>query len=106
MADDAGNGTPTEILTPSASLTDPQLRLLAAGIASELVSKLGSAAAVVVLNVGLSNLLVAILHAPTPMPEANIATIQQLLAQLAEDVLSHVPCALELNNAVTHGTIH
>ena len=85
---------------------DPRLAELGARIALGLVEKVGAGEAIAVLTTGLYQALWGVLHATTPMPEANIAQINRLLDDLHAKVRSHEKCALHINDVPKKAVVH
>ena len=85
---------------------DPVVKEMANQIAAGLVERVGIGTATAVLASALYQMLWAVLHATTPMPEANIAQITTLLDELKAKVLSHTDCALHVNNVPKKSVVH
>jgi hypothetical protein len=85
---------------------DPAVEEMAHKIAAGLVERVGVGTATAVSVTALYQLLWAVMHATTPVPEANVAQITTLLDELKAKVLSHTDCALHVNNVPKKQRVH
>lgn len=82
----------------------PEIQERAQKLAHGLIDRVPIGEAIGVLLVATEAVLVAVLHQESPLCEANIACVEQLLDTLRSNVMNHADCAKTINRVPEPGT--
>lgn len=79
---------------------DERLQRIGKKLMRQLWQQLDPGGATAVLYIALTEAMIGILHIESPMPEVNIAAMQELIDTLRANVKQHEDCAIHLSESI------
>lgn len=87
-----------------AKASDPQIQERGRKLVNGLIERTDAAQTTAILFIALNELFLALLHAQSPNPDTNIASMRTLVERLSETIDEHESCAQ--HNRVSAPRVH